>query len=320
MKALSPPLFVNFSSLDEAFQAFSYPENIQDWRALTQRNLPPVISTQFLSLLFGVSPNFISSITRKPNKNYRTFIIKKGKKERVINSPKIGLKLFQTWIGHHLSRAVLLEENVCGFIPGKNGILEAASQHSAAGWLYSIDLRDFFSKINSERVKSALLDLGYPEDSAKLITSLCTLNGCLPQGSPASPVLSNLVFKSTDQIFIDLASKLNIRYTRYADDLVFSVNNNQPENLPQIIKEILNNENWEIAPEKEENLKAPYRLKVHGLVVNGLTPRLTKGYRNRIRAYKHLKNTNKIKDNKEKIQGHLAYADQVDKFFAQKIS
>lgn len=316
MKALSPPLFVNFSSLDEALQAFSPQENIDNWRELTRKNLPPVISTQFLSLLFGVSPNFISSITRKPNKNYRTFRIKKGKKERVINSPKIGLKLFQTWIGHHLSRAISFKENVCGFIPGKNGILEAASRHAAADWLYSIDLRDFFSKISSARVRSALLELGYPQDSAELIMRLCTLNGYLPQGSPASPVLSNLVFQNTDQIFIELANNLNIRYTRYADDLVFSGKNDQPDGLPDKIKEILNSENWEIAPEKEENFKAPYRLKVHGLVVNGETPRLTKGYRNRIRAYKHMLNTNKIKNNKEKIQGHLAYAEQVDKFFA----
>ena len=144
------------------------------------------------------------------------------------------------------------------------------------------------------------------------------MHGHLPQGSPASPVLSNLAFQNTDKKFIELANALGIRYTRYADDLVFSGTNAQPDGISEKIKEILNIDNWEIAPEKEENSKAPYRLKVHGLVVNGVTPRLTKGYRNRIRAYKHLLNTNNIKNNKEKIQGHLAYADQVERFFSQK--
>ena len=318
MKALSPPLFVNFSSLDEALHSFPFPEDVTRWRYLTEKNLPPVISVQFLSLIFGVTPNFISSVIRKPEKNYRHFVIKKGKKNRIIKSPKIGLKLFQTWIAHHLSRSINFQENVCGFIPGKNGILLAASQHADAQWVYSIDLRDFFSNISSERIIPELLALGYPCSSARLIINLCTLHGHLPQGSPASPVLSNLAFQNTDKKFIELANALGIRYTRYADDLVFSGTNAQPDGISEKIKEILNIENWEIAPEKEENSKAPYRLKVHGLVVNGVTPRLTKGYRNRIRAYKHLLNTNNIKNNKEKIQGHLAYADQVERFFSQK--
>lgn len=316
MKALSPPLFVNFSSLDEALQALPGVEIPAVWKDLAARKLPPAISVQFLSLIFGVSPNFIYSITRKPHKNYRTFLIKKGKKDRLIHSPKIGLKLFQTWIGHHLSRATAFDENICGFIPGKNGILEAAKQHANSSWIYSVDLRDFFPSINSGIVMTELLALGYPKESAELIIKFCTYHGSLPQGSPASPVLSNLAFKKTDESLINLANELGVRYTRYADDLVFSGKTIQPENFPGRVKEILDRDNWTIAPEKEENSKSPYRLKVHGLVVNGATPRLTKGYRNRIRAYRHLVNTDKIQKNKDKIQGHLAYADQVEKFFA----
>lgn len=318
MKALSPPLFVNFSSLDEDLKLLPFPEDKDLWGDLTQRNLPPVISVQFLSLIFGVSPNFISSITRKPHKNYRIFKIKKGKKERLISSPRIGLKIFQTWIGHHLSRSINFQENICGFIPGKNGILAAAGQHADARWVYSIDLRDFFPSIRSEAIIPELLEIGYPQSSVDLIIRLCTLQGHLPQGSPASPILSNLAFRKTDEKIINMTKELGVRYTRYADDLVFSGIGDQPNGLSEKVKEILNNDAWEIAPEKEENSKAPYRLKVHGLVVNGATPRLTKGYRNRIRAYKHLRDSKKIQTNQDKIQGHLAYSDQVDKFFSQK--
>jgi hypothetical protein len=142
----------------------------------------------------------------------------------------------------------------------------------------------------------------------------------LPQGSPASPVLSNLAFRNTDHKLIELSLNLNIRYTRYADDLVFSATGEKPEGLEDKIKSILEADGWVIAPEKEEFSISPYRLKVHGLIVNGASPRLTKGYRNRIRAYKHLLKTNKIIKNKDKINGHLAYSDQVDNFSPELIS
>lgn len=57
----------------------------------------------------------------------------------------------------------------------------------------------------------------------------------------------------------------------------------------------------------------PNRLKVHGLLVHGEKVRLTKGYRNRIRAYKHLYGKDKIKDEDVKrIVGHITYASQVE--------
>jgi hypothetical protein len=320
MKALSPPLFVNFTSLEEAQQAFPDQLDLGIWKQLTDKNLPPVISIRFLSLIFGVNPNFISSLIRKPQKNYRHFKIKTGKKERSIDSPKIGIKLFQNWIGHHLSRSIFLEKNVCGFIPGKNGILTAASQHTNATWIYSVDLRDFFHSVRKDLIIEALIQVGYPEESAKLITYICCLREVLPQGSPASPVLSNLAFRNTDSKLIELSLNLNIRYTRYADDLVFSGIGEKPEGLEDKIKSILEADGWVIAPEKEEFSISPYRLKVHGLIVNGASPRLTKGYRNRIRAYKHLLKNNKIIKNKDKINGHLAYSDQVDNFSLELIS
>lgn len=53
-------------------------------------------------------------------------------------------------------------------------------------------------------------------------------------------------------------------------------------------------------------------IKVCGLLVHGDRPRLTKGYRNRIRAFKHLIEANKIaEDDLERIKGHLAYAQTV---------
>jgi len=44
----------------------------------------------------------------------------------------------------------------------------------------------------------------------------------LPQGSPASPVITNLIFKSIDKRLKALSESYEAHYTRYADDLTFS--------------------------------------------------------------------------------------------------
>ena len=46
---------------------------------------------------------------------------------------------------------------------------------------------------------------------------------CLPQGSPASPALTNAACLRLDRRLSQFAEKNNWRYTRYADDLTFSI-------------------------------------------------------------------------------------------------
>lgn len=318
MRTPPPPLLVSFKSTQNLLDALpsaiseKYKTEINE---LLDKLLPPVVSVAVVSIIFGVSSNFIASILRNPIKQYRVFTIKKGKKKRRIESPKIGLKLLQSWIGANLSNKKLLSDSVYGFVPKRNGVFEAAQKHCLAKWVYSIDLRDFFPNISSRRIKNELEKLGYSKHAIELISTICTYENRLPQGSPASPVLSNLVFRETDKNLEELAKMLDIRYTRYADDLVFSGLGVIPENLQNKIKEILIDNDWVLAEEKEYLSKLPNRLKVHGLLVHCDKPRLTKGYRNRIRAYKHLLALEKIKEvDLYSCKGHVSYANSLDKF------
>lgn len=189
----------------------------------------------------------------------------------------------------------------------------AAEAHCGATWVYSTDLRDFFPSIDADRVVEALQAIGYSEQASGFLVRLLTLDGRLPQGSPASPVISNIAFRYTDDVLLDLAAGSDISYTRYADDLVFSGSGEPPNELALMVREILLDHGWETADEKEYMAIRPARLKVHGLLVHGLKPRLTKGYRNRIRAYKHLLDANKVaKKDVPKIKGHLAYAKHIE--------
>jgi len=310
----APPLLISFSSIDSLIE--SLPTSTREvheaeLRSLVERGLPPAVSTRTVSTLFGVSAEFIGAMSRVPQRYYRVFKIRKGKKTRQIHAPRVALKIVQRWIGFHLARAVATPACVFGFVPGK-GVVEAATVHCNSEWIYSLDLRDFFPSIGADRVSAALMTLGYSKHASNLITRLCTLQGKLPQGSPASPALSNLVFVTTDNALLTIAEKLGVRYSRYADDLVFSGNGIPPDNLTTKVRNLLLQHDWQIAEEKEHIAKLPARLKVHGLLVHGSKPRLTKGYRNKIRAFRHLVEVNKIKpDDLSKIRGHLAYSDHI---------
>lgn len=76
----------------------------------------------------------------------------------------------------------------------------------------------------------------------------------------------------------------------------------------------ISNDGWTVAADKIYSSALPARLKVHGLLVHGASVRLTKGYRNRIRAYRHLLKQGKISEEDMKsILGHISYAEFVEK-------
>lgn len=316
MKVL-PPLFVSFNSV-EAFIASLPGATVAahgtEIRRVVALGLPPAVSLRTVATLFGVSPEFVGAMSRAPSRYYRVFKIKKGKKTRTIQAPRIALKVLQAWFANHVARAVQLPACVYGFVPGRSGVKEAAQQHCPASWVYSLDIRDFFPNITDQQVREALVRMGYADSTAEFLARLMTLNGRLPQGSPASPVLSNWVFAPTDETLVALANELEVRYTRYADDLVFSGLDAPPQEIQSRVREIVTGAGWTIADDKEHFASLPARLKVHGLLVHGPRPRLTKGYRNRIRAFRHLLEANKIAaEDRAKIRGHLAYADFIDR-------
>jgi hypothetical protein len=285
---------------------------IAEIRRLSALGLPPITSREVLGTMIGVNAGFIWSLEKRPNKQYRSFPIKKGKGERIIFAPRVGLKIIQKWLSVQLQKNYVPPEHVFGFIPGRSHIM-AAQVHCDAKWVLSNDVKDFFLSTPLNAIAGVLASLGYSEESARLIASLCCLNGALAQGSPASPILSNLALKDIDQQLLDLARKYDCRLTRYADDIVFSGIGDFHQSLQPDIASIFQQSYWKLSPEKHEYCCAPNRLKVHGLLVHRNTPRLTKGYRNKIRAYKYLLSISRIKDvDIRRIKGHLQYASQVD--------
>ena len=86
-----------------------------------------------------------------------------------------------------------------------------------------------------------------------------------------------------------------------------------PERLQTELFAIFSSGPWRLSERKTRLDKLPNRLKVHGLLVHGERARLTKGYRNRLRAYDHLERTKgEDVEDADVIRGHLSYGKFVE--------
>ncbi len=311
----SPPLFVSFPDLTTFIHALKpedegETENILS--GLAQRRLPPVVSANSLAVLFGYSTRFVMSMAWQPHKFYREFTLPRGRRPRIIHAPRVSLKVIQKWIGYHLSRSRSLPANVHGFVPGRSTVT-AATQHLGADWLLSVDLRDFFPSTSRAEVRSIFDGLGYPDRASRVLTDLTTVRRSLPQGSPASPVLANLVFEQTDVKLKNIAEERNIIYTRYADDIVFSGAGSVPAGLLAGISQIIEDSGWSLAENKTACRSQPLALRVHGILVHGSALRLPKLYRNRLRRMRFALDKKVLPEQTaRRYRGHLAYAAAVE--------
>lgn len=286
---------------------------------LIERGLPPAVSTRIIAVLFGYSAKFVGSLVNAPQRHYRVFRIPKGRGHRYIYAPRVGLKLIQKWIGFHLERSIEWPSHVCGFVTGRSH-LTAAAVHAGANWVFSVDIENFFPSVSRFRARHVLESIGYSSHAAEVIAALACINGALAQGSPASPVIANLTLGQLDVQLSNLVHELGFRYTRYADDLVFSGVDAPPEESFKIrVREMVRADGWRLAANKEYFAIRPKRLKVHGLLVDAATPRLTRGYRNKLRAFEHLLRAGRVREvDRKRLKGHVEYGHSVTKFFSKE--
>jgi RNA-directed DNA polymerase len=130
-----------------------------------------------------------------------------------------------------------------GSIKGRNNILNAR-QHLGNRYFFSADLKSFFPSINNHMVYGALVAHNFSPDVARILTRLTTYKGTLPQGTPTSPLLSNLIFVSTGNKILELIKATNITYTSFLDDLTFSSRSNFKYLVPKILKIIRDDNYW----------------------------------------------------------------------------
>lgn len=221
--------------------------------------------------------------------SYRRFTIPKRSGERRIAAPSPELRDLQRRILRRLLSRLKTHPAVHGFERGRS-IVTNALPHAGKEVVVRMDLRNFFESTSAERVERFFRKVGWDRKASRLLMILCTLDGSLPQGAPTSPRLSNLVNFRFDARLAGLARKLNATYTRYADDLTFSFEANDPSSVHGLlwwVKRIVDAEGYRLHQKKKLQIRRRHdRQLVTGLVVNESVdlPRATRRW---LRAVDH---------------------------------
>ena len=217
-------------------------------------------------------------------KRYVTFEIrKKSGKTRVIHSPSSGLKSILKCFSYVLESVYEPHPAAMGFTPGRS-VVDNAQTHLHMQHVYNIDLQDFFHSFDRNRVKMGIWRILFKMDTEKeqlafFLAALCThpmeikgiIKTVLPQGSPVSPVLTNILCVSLDRRLQGLAKRYRIRYSRYADDITFSSNRNvfaEEEFQQELHRIIEEDQKLKINPDKTRLQKRGFRQEVTGVLVN----------------------------------------------------
>lgn len=284
---------------------------------LNMLGLPVIQSMDDFSRISHISKYTLYQLSVNSDRYYRTYSIeKKSGKLRTISQPSKKLKGLQSWILVHILNQLRVSSSCKGFERGSS-IADNASSHKGANSLLTIDLEDFFPTITQKQVFNIFKALGYNNTIAVALSNICTYNKTLPQGSPCSPKLANLVAWRLDIRIQGFVGKRGITYTRYADDLSFS--GLHPLKVVQIIpmiKKIINDEDFKINPGKTRIAGSSRAKVVTGLVITegefGIGKKKYKYVRSKIYHLALPAEQHNLKL-LEEVRGWLAYLKSVDR-------
>ena len=265
---------------------------------------------------------------------YHSFKIpKKSGGYRKIHAPKNVLKIIQKRLSNclynyrdYICRENKINLNISHAFERRKGIISNAVIHKSKRYIINIDLKDFFDSFHFERVRGFFEKNKYfelPLEVSTIIAQLVCYNGKLPRGAPTSPVITNFICNVLDYKVLQLCKKYHLDYTRYADDLTFSTNdNNVLKNYNQFYKslnKIIIKNGFEINSKKTKIIYFNSRQSVTGLVVNKKVNVNHIYYKKiRSRAYHLYKNGKFYIDDKEgsitQLEGCFSFINEIDKY------
>lgn len=325
-----------------------------------------------LARLLGVKPSVLTYclyIVQTENQYSQFKIPKKNGGMRIINAPSGVLKTIQSSLSDLLldcldeinhekfpnselaketaknskflkikcSNAKIKQPSLSHGFERKRSIITNAMMHLGKKHVFNIDLEDFFGSFNFGRVRGFFIKNKYFDLNpgvATVIAKIACYNNELPQGSPCSPVITNLIVHSLDIRLAKLASSNSSVYTRYADDITFS---SRKKELPRAIarekdgkfmasnklRSEIRRSGFKINGNKTRNQYRDSRQDVTGLIVNK-KPNTKKEYWRTVRAqcdrlfktgaFEELVNGETIVGNINRLEGKLNFIDQVDHY------
>lgn len=198
------------------------------------QKLKTATSLKGIAKILDVEPSVLSYILYKlPSaQKYKTFDIpKKNGGLRTINAPTARLKSLQKNVAELLyacAEEIDKEKELKSLSHAfrhSQSILTNAYPHKNRRYVLNLDLENFFPTFNFGRVRGFFQknnDFLLPDAAATILAQIACHDNELPQGSPCSPIISDIIAHVLDVRLVKLAKANRCTYTRYADDITFS--------------------------------------------------------------------------------------------------
>ena len=292
-----------------------------------------ITDKRLLAKFLGIKYKELTYIlySKRTENLYQTFEIpKKNGKMRCINAPQEPLKYVQRNLAKQLisiqEKYYLETNNIIQGFTKKRDIISNGSYHRNKRYILNLDLENFFDSFHFGRVKGYFQKNQYFMLNSNVATCLANIacyKGKLPQGSPSSPVITNLICSILDRRLATIAQKYRMTYTRYADDLTFSTNRRDfLENKDELISElyaVIDKSGFKVNRNKTRVLFWNSRQEVTGLVVNKKISVKREFYKETRAMLDHLYKGlivehNGIEVSLQQIEGRLSFINQIDKY------
>lgn len=204
----------------------------------------------FLTYVLQTDAEYLAAVLALADQAYHTFQIPKSGGMRTIQAIKRDAPLYtlQKNLCRNFLDKIPLPIPATGFVK-EESYLTFLKPHTGRAYYLRLDIQSFFDSITTDMLEACFSEFfseSAPENLADFL-ALCTYGGCLPQGAVTSPAISNVVFRQADQRILKYCQSFDtlyrsgqrltedIRYTRYADDMLFSSNYLDFSNAPYFI-------------------------------------------------------------------------------------
>jgi RNA-directed DNA polymerase len=274
-------------------------------------------------------------LVRSAPYRYKVYQVSKrsGSGMRTIAQPAKEVKKLQYWVMENIFPCMPIHPSAIAYVRGNN-IRKNCEPHANNPFMLKIDFRDFFPSIKGDdffKYASGNKNVDFDEEDLKSLTKILfwrpkeETNLILSIGAPSSPYLSNAIMHNFDSRINDYCSEVMINYTRYADDITFSMEDQSLRGLVLLkVKEILDQlpfPKLEINSKKTVFGSKAHRRMITGLILaNNGEISIGRDKKRLIRAQIHYFINGKLTvDQQNKLRGMLAYISDIEPDFFRRL-
>lgn len=237
-----------------------------------------VADIDVVAAILGCSRALALKLTARDAKLYQRFPrTKPTGGVRMISAPIGELKAAQWHLSRWLVSYAPPSREAHGFVEGRS-VVTNALPHVRRKVVIGLDVDGFFPSVGFRRVEGIFRRLGVQAGAARMLAVVATepregdrsiVSRVLPQGAPSSPAITNVVCRKLDRRLSGLARSLGMSFTRYADDITFSGDEDvDAADVVHSVESIMRAEGFAVNGSKTLVMLESERQTVTGIVVN----------------------------------------------------